>query len=358
VKVAARPRAPRRARARARRHRASRGGAGWAVATLLSAATLLAACRRGSDGASIGRPDVAALIDAALPAVVRVRGRGGMAQTEGSGFFIRGDAGQPLVVTNHHVVWGAAEIAIERQDGVTETAALVGVDDTTDLALLRPSSRSAPATLSFGDDSGLRVGGWVLALGSPDGLFNAASTGVLSARALVPGAKLPAERLVDHLFIDAALGAGSSGGPVLDLGGRVVGVSLAILGGSRGLGVLLPSGLAARVVRDLEREGRSAHGFAGVALADEVDAGRSSGSVRVTAVVPGGPADQAHLRTGDRILALDGARLRGAADLRRRLFTTPPGGLARLDLARTTERIEATLRLQPLPAPGRPWPSP
>jgi len=242
-----------------------RAAVSWTLATLLTAVALLGGCSRAADGACLGRPDVAPLVAAALPAVVRVQGRGGLAQTAGSGFFIRGEGGTPLVVTNHHVVWGAAEIAIERNDGVTETAALVGVDPATDLALLRPTSGAAPATLTFGDDTRMRVGGWLIAIGSSDGVFNAASVGVLSARGRVPMAKLPPQRLVDHLFVDATLGAGGSGGPVLDLEGRVVGVSLAMMGGSRNLGVALPSSLAAPVIRDLERGRQSTHGFVGVA---------------------------------------------------------------------------------------------
>jgi S1-C subfamily serine protease len=223
----------------------------------------------------------------------------------------------------------------------------VGFDPATDLALLRPSSQ-APATLAFGGDDGLSAGSWVIALGSSDGVFNAASVGVLSARGLVPGGKLPAQRLVDALFIDSGLGAGGSGGPVLDLEGRVIGVSLAMLGGSRGLGVVLPSSLAASTVKDLEHARQSAHGFAGLTVADEADPGRRS--VRVTAVEPGGPADQAQIRPGDRISTLDGHPLQGARALRLHLFTTPPGASVAFGLVRGTERVATTLRLETLPA--------
>jgi S1-C subfamily serine protease len=325
----------------------SRGGwgAAWPLAVVLAAATLLGGCRRRP----VDIPDVAPLVEAVRPAVVRVRGRGGMAQTEGSGFFIRGASGEPLLVTNHHVVWGAADVVVERSDGVTEPAALIAVDAATDLALLRPGSRSVPATLSFGDDAELQVGSWLVALGSPEGVFNAASLGILSARGLVPRATLPAERLVDHLFIDSALGAGGSGGPIVDLAGRVVGVSLAVMGNSR-LGVALPASLAAVVVKDLERDGRSVHGFAGVALGDEQ---RSDKSVRVTAVVSGGPAAEAQLQVGDRIDRIDGQPLDGPWDLRRRLFMSQPGATARLRVARGTEQVDAVLHLQPLPADAR-----
>ena len=141
--------------------------------------------------------------------------------------------------------------------------------------------------------------------------------------------------------------------PVIDVEGRVVGVSLAILGGSS-LGVVLPSSLAVPVLRDLERKRQSDHGFAGIALADDPDHAATPGAVRVSSVVPGGPAEQAHLRAGDRILALDGHPLQGAPDLRRRLFTTPPGSLVRLDVARAAEHLTVSVRLQPLP-PSEQW---
>jgi S1-C subfamily serine protease len=142
---------------------------------------------------------------------------------------------------------------------------------------------------------------------------------------------------------------------VIDLSGQVVGVTLAVLGGGggRGLGVALPSSLAARVARDLERDGQSAHGFAGLAFAEEHDAGRGGGAVRVTAIVPGGPADQAGIRAGDRVLAFDGRPPRDARELRHRLFTTQPGVASRIDLARAGTRVDTALRLQPLPAAGR-----
>jgi S1-C subfamily serine protease len=148
------------------------------------------------------------------------------------------------------------------------------------------------------------------------------------------------------------VGAGSSGGPVIDLSGHVVGVCLAVLGGGgggRGLGVALPGSLAARVAHDLERDGHSAHGFAGVALAEENGGGAA---VRVAAVVPGGPADQAGIRAGDRVLSLDGRPAHDARELRHRLFTTAPGAVSRIDLARAGARVDTALRVQPLPAAG------
>lgn len=293
------------------------------------------------------------LTAALLPAVVRVHGRGAMAQTDGSGFFIRNGGGEPRVVTNHHVVWGATEIAIERNDGVTETAAVVGVDPATDLALLRPTSGTAPGVLSFGDDQSVAPGSWLMAAGSPEGVFNAVSLGILAARGRVPQGTLPAERHVDHLFFDAALGAGSSGGPLVNLSGRVVGVNLAILGGSRHLGVAVPSSVAQSVLGELEREGRAVHAFAGVEIADERDGGRNGGAARVTAVATASPAETAGVLPGDLIDQLDGRPLQGAIDLRRRLFLAHPGTAVRLHVLRATAPIEITLPMAAPPADQR-----
>src|ERR1041384_134158 len=163
-------------------------------------------------GGEISRAEV---IRSAAEAVVRIHPHGDRAQGCVSVFFFVARSGDIYVATNYHVVWGATTVSIERSDATTEAASVMAVDPATNLALLRPAASTAPATLSFGDDMELTQGDWVCSLGSLGGVFNAASTGIVSARGRLPEAKVVGQRLVEHLFIDAVVGPGSSGGPVV-----------------------------------------------------------------------------------------------------------------------------------------------
>jgi serine protease Do len=294
---------------------------------------------------------VVGLADAARPAVVRVFGRGGLAQPSGSGFYIRGRHGKSLVVTNHHVIWGADDILIERNDGTTDTASIVGTDPSSDLALLSPRSNSASNSLSFGDDGSLHQGEWLVCIGSPIGLLNAMSVGILSARARVYGATLAAQKNVDHLFTEAALGPGSSGSPLLDMHGRVVGINVSITGSIRGLGVAIPSSLALGIIQDLELSGQSLHSTAGIDVIDRTDTKSQKSAFWVKSVTPGGPADLAQFRVGDQIVAVDGKRLLNVSDFQIRVFLAAPGSTLRVDIVRDGKPLSSTIHVQLVSAP-------
>jgi S1-C subfamily serine protease len=313
---------------------------------------LVSACRDSTrTHGERGGYDVAALAKAALPAVVRVMGKGGMAQGAGSGFVVRGDGDRDLVITNHHVVWGASEIVLERNDGTLDHATVLGADAEIDLAVLGPQAKGY-STLSFGDDQTLRVGDPLVSIGSPAGVLNAVSVGVLSARGKVPDATLPGELAVDHLFTDAAISPGCSGGPLLDARGLVVGVNAATLAASRGLGVAIPSHLVARVANVLQRSGRYLHSSAGLRVGDASPGSSGTRGVQVTAISPGGPADVASLHTGDIIMTLDGRPLAGSSDFLWREFMDAPGTTWRLGLQRGGEVLPLTVSLQELPSGG------
>jgi S1-C subfamily serine protease len=313
---------------------------------------LVSACRdstwtRGERGGN----DVAALVKAALPAVVRVLPKGGMAQAAGSGFVVHGGGDRDLVITNYHVVWGASEIALERNDRSLDHATVLGADAAIDLAVLAPQAKGF-GRLSFGDDQTLRVGDPLVSIGSPAGVLNAVSVGVLAARGKVPDATLPGELAVDHLFTDAMISPGCSGGPLLDARGLVVGVNSATLAGSRGLGVAIPSHLAARVASVLQRSGRYLHSSAGLHVAEASPGSSGTTAVQVTAVSPGGPADVASLRTGDIIMTVDGRPLGGSSDFLWREFMDGPGTTWRLGLQRGGEELRLTVSLRELPSGG------
>jgi S1-C subfamily serine protease len=310
---------------------------------------LTGACRDLShDASSSGFPTIVGQVNAAFPAVVRIRGRGDLAQGNGSGFFIRGQHGEPLIVTNHHVIWGADSISVDRADGTTDIATLVGADPSTDLAVLAPHSQSVPGMLSFGDDSVLSPGDWLFSLGSPSGLFNATSVGILSARTLVPRATVVAQNLVDHIFAEASLGPGGSGGPLIDLHGHVVGVNVAEVGTSRGFAIAIPSALASKVVSDLARDGRSLHSSAGLDVVNDVESPLSHGLVKVISVLPGDTAESANIRVGDQILSISGSLLHGVGDFRIRIYTAKPGSHLKCDVVRDGKHMTLVLNTREL----------
>jgi len=272
-----------------------------------------------------------------------------MPQAEGSGFFVSGSGGRPLIVTNNHVVWGANIIDIERSDGTLDTATVVGVDRDVDIALLRPASGTAAATLALGDDSRLRRGDWLVSLGNAAGVSGTVTVGVLSARGRVPDATLAGQKFVDYLFTDALISPGSSGGPVIDAEGRVIGIGAALVGGRQGLGVVIPSSLAAPVLDRLMHDGQSVHAFGGLDVIDAPAGSTGMKSLLVSSVTSAGPAEVADVRVGDRIVGVAGRAPSSAREFRLRLFNSTPGSSFRLEIVRSGVSISAVLTLQSTP---------
>jgi serine protease Do len=306
----------------------------------------LAACHTPSDGPGAGGPPGAAeALRAGTAAAVRVLPSGGMAQASGSGFVLRADTGEQVIVTNAHVVWGASEIAIETNDHATERATVAGVDPEVDLAVLRPRTKLSVVPLRFESDEALRLGDWLGSVGSPAGVLNAVSVGVLSARSTVPDATVQAQSSIDHLFTDAVLSPGCSGGPLLDARGRVVGVNVAMLGTSRGLGIAIPSHLAAPVVARLLHDGAYPHGRSGIRVADA----SPGGHVRVVSVAPADAGDEVAIRSGDLILAVDGQSVQNAGDFRMREFMDAPGTRWQIEIERDQQRITTSWVLREWP---------
>ena len=170
----------------------------------------------------------------------------------GSGFFVDGDG---HIVTSDHVVADAAEVSVTLHDGTRHEARVVGRDARTDLAVLLVESGESPPWLTFGDDGEARVGDWVVAIGNPFGFGGTVTAGILSAR----GRDIGADGYGDFLQVDAPINRGSSGGPLFDTRGRVIGVNAAIYapgGGNVGIGFAVPATIAAPVVADLIEEGK------------------------------------------------------------------------------------------------------
>ncbi len=240
-------------------------------------------------------------------------------QSLGSGFVIDPSG---IIVTNNHVIEGADEITANFTDGTKRTAKLIGVDDKTDIALLKVEADKPLPFVKFGDSAALRVGDWVMAIGNPFGLGGTVTLGIVSAR----NRDINAGPYDDFIQTDAAINRGNSGGPLFNLDGDVIGINTAIIsptGGSIGIGFAVPSEVAAGVIDQLRKFGETRRGWLGVHIQDVTDevAGRLAMGAPRGALVAGvddaGPAAAAGLQSGDVILEFDGKPVTAMHDLPR-----------------------------------------
>jgi putative serine protease PepD len=265
------------------------------------------------------------------------------------------------VVTNQHVVAGADTYAVSLWDGTEYDAKLVGTDPSTDLAVLRlDASRSSLEPLALGDSSAVSVGDPVLALGSPFGLEGTLTRGIVSAlhRQMTAPNRYT---ITDTIQTDAAINHGNSGGPLLDLRGRVIGVNAQIeseSGGSDGVGFAIPSNTVSSIVSQLIATGTVKHAYLGIAMV------AVPGGVAVTQVRAGTPAEEAGLESasgtsaedgrevptgGDVIVSFDGVEVATPADLQAAVDARSPGDTVELTILRDGARkvVRVTLGERP-----------
>ncbi|QGU31654.1 DegQ family serine endoprotease [Thermochromatium tepidum] len=268
----------------------------------------------------------------------------------GSGFVISGDG---YVVTNAHVVEGAEEIVVRTSDRREFVAKLVGTDKRSDIALLKIEAEGLPA-VRIGSGKDLKVGEWVLAIGSPFGFESSATAGIVSAT----GRSLPSENYVPFIQTDVAINPGNSGGPLFNLDGKVVGVNSQIYsrtGGFMGLSFAIPIEVAMDVVEQLKTKGRVSRGWLGVLIQDVTrELAESFGMPQplgalVAQVLPDSPAAAAGLQPGDVILSYNGRDIPTSSSLPPLVGATPVGEHASLVVLRRGERIELKIRIQELP---------
>jgi serine protease Do len=262
----------------------------------------------------------------------------------GSGFIVAADG---LILTNAHVVNGADEITVRLTDRREFRAKLVGLDPQTDVAVLRIDAKGLP-TVRLGDPSRVKVGEPVLAIGSPFGFDNTVTAGIVSAKSR----SLPDDTYVPFIQTDVAVNPGNSGGPLFDARGEVIGINSQIYsrtGGFQGLSFAIPIDVASQVQAQLVEHGKVVRGRFGVSI-QELDQtlARAFGletprGALVTGVEPGSPAAAAGLKTGDVIVALDGAPIGRSAELPARVAGMKPGQRASLEVLR--ERRPQTLSI-------------
>lgn len=237
-------------------------------------------------------------------------------QSLGSGFIISADG---YVITNNHVVQDADEIIVRLSDRREFKAKLVGADKRSDIALLKIDATGLP-TARLGTNYDLKVGEWVLAIGSPFGFDYSVTAGIVSAK----GRSLPSENYVPFIQTDVAINPGNSGGPLFNLNGEVVGVNSQIFsrtGGFMGLSFAIPIDVAVNVVDQLKKNGRVSRGWLGVLiqdvtreLAESFGLDKPHGAL-VAKVLEDSPAARAGIKVGDVVLAFDGKRVDHSADL-------------------------------------------
>jgi len=258
----------------------------------------------------------------------------------GSGFVIN-DRG--YLLTNAHVVRNATDIRVVRAGRRDEIPArIIGIDPVTDTALLRMEPQPDLRVLPLGDSDALRVGELVIAVGNPLGLNHTVTSGLVSAKErIVPG---PETLILDFLQTDSAINPGSSGGPLLNLRGEVVGINTAIVEEAQSIGFAIPIDTA-KLVMPLLVLGRTTRGWFGASARPFEPGEGAAGGVAIGEVTPGSPAEAAGLRVGDLITSVNGAPVTGFVAFRRRLLPLLPGDELVLGVLRAGERLELRGRL-------------
>ncbi|MCO5975812.1 DegQ family serine endoprotease [Ideonella oryzae] len=251
----------------------------------------------------------------------------------GSGFILSADG---LIMTNAHVVSGADELTVTLPDKREFKAKLVGADKRSDVALVKIEATNLP-TVKIGDVGQLKVGQWVIAIGSPFNFENTVTAGIVSAKQRDTGELLP------FIQTDVAINPGNSGGPLINMRGEVVGINSQIYspsGGYAGISFSIPIDEAMRVADQLRTSGRVVRGRIGVMIAEvtrevaeSIGLGKPQGAM-VRAVEPASPAEKAGLEAGDIIVKLDGKALEKASDLQRGVSAIKPGTKVNLQVFR------------------------
>lgn len=276
------------------------------------------------------------------------------AHSLGSGFIISADG---YILTNAHVVDAADKITVRLTDQREFKARVIGADRRTDVALIKIEATGLPK-VTQGDPAILRVGEWVLAIGSPFGFDSSVTAGIVSGK----GRSLQQENFVPFIQTDVAINPGNSGGPLFNMKGEVVGINSQIYsrsGGYMGLSFAIPIDVAMEVANQLRASGKVMRGRIGVViqevtqeLAESFGLHKMSGAL-ISAVEKGGPADKAGIQASDVILKFDGKVVGVSKDLPRMVAGTQPGSKVAVQLWRKGATKEVSLTVAEMPGDGR-----
>jgi len=272
----------------------------------------------------------------------------------GSGVLVKRAGESVYVLTNNHVVGEAEEITVKLADGRSFTAKLVGTDPKKDLALVMFTTDQSVPLAELGDSDTLQVGDWVLAVGSPLGFHSTVTEGIVSAigRKSLPGSAIAS--FTDYIQTDAAINQGNSGGALVDIQGRVVGINSWIAspsGGSVGLGFAIPINNARSAIEDLITKGRASYGWLGINMGtlSQEDAGSLYGDeIRgafVYGVYEGSPAEKSGILPGDLITAVNGEKITDSTQLLLVVGNIEPGVTADFTIMRDQQQLVRTVNL-------------
>jgi serine protease Do len=277
-------------------------------------------------------------------------------QSLGSGFILNAEG---FILTNNHVVKDATDILVTLSDGRQFKAAVVGKDALTDVALIKLSNPPKElATVVLGDSDALRQGDFVIALGSPLGLRDTATLGIVSAKHRGQISQVGTGTYDDFIQTDAAINPGNSGGPLFTLRGEVVGINTAIVRPDigQGIGFAVPINLAKSLLPQLKEKGKVTRGFMGVSVTDLTpDLAQAFGfqpgakGALVQNVVPRGPAAKAGVEAGDVIVALNGKPVESAGELTRSVALVPPNETVTVTVVRKGEKKQIGFKVAQRP---------
>ncbi len=285
------------------------------------------------------------------PSVVALAAETSDGTAIGSGVILRPDG---YILTNNHVVEGAKSIKVTLSSGREYSAKALGGDPRVDLAVLKVSATNLP-TATLGDSDALQVGQMAIAIGNPYGFERTVTVGVVSAlNRSIPGG---GSALMNLIQTDAEINPGNSGGPLLDSGGRVIGLNTALVGGGggQGVGFAVPINTAQTVISDVLAYGRVIVPWIGISYGDvtpgvarvfKLSAARG---VIVADVVRSGPAEQAGIRKGDIIVKANGTSIEDGGDLQKQLRDKHVGDSMEVSLIRDGKRVSATVMLKEMP---------
>ena len=265
-------------------------------------------------------------------------------QGVGSGFVISQDG---YIVTNNHVVSDADQIKVKLSNGKEYEGKVVGRDPKTDIAIVKITSAPDLQPLKLGNSDDLKVGSWVVAVGSPFGLEQTVTAGIVSAKGRVIGSG-PYDSFIQT---DASINPGNSGGPLINMRGEVIGINTAIVAGGQGIGFAIPVNMAKEVIPQLEQKGHVTRGWLGVSiqamtpeLAKSMGLKETKGAL-VTQVVPASPAEKAGIEQGDVITDFDGKTVTDSRDLPKIVASTPVGKTVEVKISRDGKTTERQVKL-------------